>query len=148
MDTSKNGYRLPTEAQREYAARGGNTSAGAWSYIYAGSNTIGDVAWYDGNSCNLGSSNKDYGAHPAGTKDANSAGLYDMSGNVWEWCWDWYGAIATGTVTDPAGAASGGGRVVRGGGWYDGASLCAVACRYNAGPGGRGSDLGFRVACP
>jgi formylglycine-generating enzyme required for sulfatase activity len=132
--TGKN-YRLPTEAEWEYAARGGNQSAG---YKYAGSNTIGDVAWYDGNE---GSK-----THPVGGKRPNELGLYDMSGNVWEWCQDWYGGYSTASQTNPNGAGTGSNRVFRGGGWYYPARLCRVSYRGYYTPAGRGSNLGFRLA--
>jgi formylglycine-generating enzyme required for sulfatase activity len=147
MDRSANGYRLPTEAEWEYAARGGHGGAISTNR-WAGTNTeasVGTYAWYYDNSASLGTSNADYGAHPVGTKTANSAGLYDMSGNVWEWCWDWYDTIGTGTVTDPAGPGTGSYRVIRGGSWDYDASACALALRSNSSPGDRGNILGFRV---
>ena len=130
------GYRfdLPTEAQWEYAARGGNKSKGN---KYSGSNDIGSVAWYGDNS---GSK-----SHPVETKQANELGLCDMTGNVWEWCRDWY---ESGYAADPEFLRGNNGldRVYRGGGWGNGARLCRVASRDDSGPGSRGSDLGFRLA--
>jgi hypothetical protein len=128
-------YRLPTEAEWEFAARGGNSSKG---YTYSGSNSIGDVAWYGDNS---GSK-----THAVGTKAFNELGLYDMSGNVWEWCYDWYGSYPSGALNNPLGPASGSSRVRRGGSWYDDAYHCRVADRYDGIPGGRGHTLGFRLA--
>ena len=119
-DWSKNGYRLPTEAQWEYTAKGGNGSPG--NYTYLGSNTIGDVAWYTNNS---GSK-----THEVGKKAPNGLGLYDMSGNVWEWCWDWYGSYSDGSQTDPSGASSGTVRVSRGGSWNNSKEIVRSAIRY------------------
>ena len=129
-------FTLPTEAQWEFAARGGNESKG---YTYSGSATIGDVAWYTENSSST--------THPVATKGANELGLYDMSGNVWEWCSDWYGSLTNNTtLTDPTGAASGSNRVFRGGGWHNAAEFCAVTYRGNGTPAYVSSNLGFRLA--
>ena len=128
-------YRLPTEAEWEYAARGGNRSKG---YKYAGSNSMGSVAWYKGNS-----GGKTY---PVGQKNANELGLYDMSGNVWEWCQDWYGDYSTSSTNNPTGPTSGSYRVLRGGSWYFDAQFCRVAFRNYNTPGFRNNDGGFRLA--
>jgi formylglycine-generating enzyme required for sulfatase activity len=128
-------FRLPTEAEWEYAARGGKSSNG---YTYAGSNTIGNVAWYWDNSGNR--------THLAATKTANELGLFDMSGNVWEWCSDWYDIYSSVSQTNPTGPSTGPGRVVRGGSYYSNASLSRVAMRYSFTPDKRYNDLGFRLA--
>jgi formylglycine-generating enzyme required for sulfatase activity len=139
MDKSKSGFRLPTEVEWEFAARGGNPSDTTnWSYTYAGSNTVGDVAWYGSNS--------ESNTHPVGTKVANSAGLSDMSGNVWEWCWDWYDSVSSSTPTD--GASAGSIRVLRGGDWGNVASNADVSYRYSLDPYSANDDFGFRVVCP
>ena len=130
-------YTLPTEAQWEYAARGGNKNEGA---KYAGSNMIDAVAWYTDNS---GSS-----THIVGSKRANALGIYDMSGNVWEWCKDWYASSYVSYDTNnPEGPSSGSDRVRRGGSWLNSASYCRVANRNYYSPGNRKNYLGFRVVC-
>jgi formylglycine-generating enzyme required for sulfatase activity len=142
-DFTKNGYRLPTEAEWEFAARGGN---GRKRYTYAGSNTIDDVAWYRTNACNVGSNSSAYGTHIVGTKAANELGLHDMSGNVSEWCGDWYGPYPSDAQTDFAGPSSGSHRVLRGGSWYFIASTCTVDDRMYMSPFDSSFDVGFRVA--
>ena len=136
-------FRLPTEAEWEYAARGGNLSQG---YMYAGSNTIGDVAWYYDNSYALGPSHPDFGTHPVGTKAPNELGLYDMCGNVFEWCQDWYGSYSSSPSTNPTGPASGSDRVHRGGGWIIGAGYGRVSDRYAYNPSISYDFLGLRLA--
>ena len=132
--TGKN-FRLPTEAEWEYAARGGNRSRG---YQYSGSNVLSDVAWYDDNSGRK--------THNVGTKAPNELGIYDMSGNVWEWCQDWKGSYSSSAQTNPKGPSSGSYRVDRGGSWFNFAWSCRVACRYCHTPDYRYFDLGFRLA--
>jgi len=128
-------FRLPTEAEWEFAARGGNRSTGA---KYAGSDAISTVAWYADNSGRQ--------THPVKGKSPNELGLYDMSGNVWEWCQDWYGSYSSGSQTNPKGAASGSIRVYRGGCWYYYAWGCRVASRRGDTPTFRNNRLGFRLA--
>ena len=128
-------FALPTEAEWEYAARGGNKTK---TYTYSGSNYLSDVAWYADNSNST--------THAAGSKRANELGLYDMSGNVWEWCTDWYGSYSSSSQTDPRGPSSGSYRVLRGGGWGNIASSCRVASRGINGPSFRSSSIGFRLA--
>ena len=134
--TGKN-FRLPTEAEWEYAARGGNKSKG---YKYSGSNTIDDVAWYKDNSGN--------GTHNVKTKLANELGIYDMSGNVWEWCQDWYDRkyYQNSLQTNPTGPSSGSGRVIRGGSWHLNAKHCRVSNRSYYYPGYRNDYLCLRLA--
>lgn len=127
-------FRLPTEAEWEFAARGGNKSKG---YKYAGSNDIDSVAWHDGNSGN---------EHPVAQKQPNELGIYDMSGNVYEWCQDWYGAYSSNSQTNPTGPKSGSGRVHRGGSWSYRARNCRVSTRSGSAPDGRGNYLGLRLA--
>ena len=136
-------FRLPTEAEWEYAARGGNQSQG---YKYAGSNTLDDVAWYIVNAYDVGSSSPDYGTHAVATKVPNELGLYDMSGNVYEWCQDWYGDYSSDAQTNPTGPTSGSYRVHRGGGWNNLARYCRVSHRSGYFPSGTGYDLGLRLA--
>ena len=130
--TGKN-FRMPTEAEWEYAARGGSKSRG---YKYSGSNTLDDVAWYGDNSGRK--------THEVGTKKPNELGLYDMSGNVWEWCSDLYGDYSSSEQNNPKGSISGARHVVRGGGWIGDASCCRCSYRYDLAPGCR-YILGLRL---
>ena len=128
-------FRLPTEAEWEFACRGGNNSRG---YKYSGSNYIDNVAWYDGNSGDK--------THPVATKSPNELGIYDMSGNVWEWCADWYGDYSSGRQTNPKGPYGGSGRVNRGGSWYNFARNCRSSIRIDDYPTYRDDLLGLRLA--
>jgi len=128
-------FRLPTEAEWEYAARGGKQSKG---YTYSGSNDIDAVAWY--------SKNSDSKTHPVKGKAANELGLYDMSGNVWEWCSDWYDSYSAASQTNPTGATSGSHRVNRCGSCRNGPEYCVVAIRNRSTPDSRSNNLGFRLA--
>ena len=130
-------YRLPTEAEWEYAARGGNRSKG---YKYSGSNTLDDVAWYPDNSGKK--------THEVMTKSPNELGLYDMSGNVVEWCSDWFDReyYADSPNNNPKGASSGSSRVFRGGSWYYGATYCRVSYHGGSTPSDRDSFRGLRLA--
>jgi len=136
--TGKN-FRLPTEAEWEYAARGGIKSSG---YTYAGSDDLDEAGW---SSDNAGGQTQE-----CGRKKANELGLHDMSGNVWEWCKDWYSETyySSSPATNPKGPTSGSYRVLRGGSWFNAASYCRVASRNRGTPSGGDPDFGFRVVSP
>ena len=128
-------YRLPTEAEWEYACRAGTTSP----YSFGDERILlDDHAWFDGNAGGQ--------THLVGQKKPNPWGLYDMHGNVWEWCSDWEGDYPLRATTDPAGPVTGAQRIYRGGGWNTPARICRSAFRSGRGPSSRGSNLGFRVA--
>lgn len=127
-------YRLPTEAEWEFAARGGTRSQGD---KYSGSNSLASVAWYDDNSSST--------THRVGSLSPNELGLYDMSGNVWEWCADWYGSYSSNDQTNPTGPTSGSSRVARGGSWGSSAGYCRVSYRINCVPSYRNYYLGLRL---
>jgi formylglycine-generating enzyme required for sulfatase activity len=132
-----NGYRLPTEAEWEYAARGGSRGRG---YLYSGSDSLGAVAWYEENS--------GWSSQPIGTKAPNELGVHDLTGNVQEWCWDWYGRdyYADGQNSDPRGPESGSYRVLRGGSWFNNDYNCRNAVRYYFIADCQYFYFGFRVA--
>lgn len=127
-------FRLPTEAEWEYAARGGYKSGG---YRYSGSNNIAEVSWYDGNSAEM--------VHPVKLKKPNELGLYDMSGNVWEWCQDWYETYSSEYQKDPKGPSKGTYHVDRGGAWNRNNKYSRVTARCYDDPGLRNKNLGFRI---
>ena len=128
-------FRLPTEAEWEFAARGGNKSKG---YKYSGSNNIDNVAWYGGGFKSQ--------THDIKNKQSNELGLYDMSGNLFEWCQDRYGDYCNISQTNPIGPTSGCYRTYRGGNFGLGAKRCRVSCRGRSGPEENGCDLGLRLA--
>ena len=134
-ELSGKSYRLPTEAEWEYAARGG---ARQHNYVYSGGNDAGELAWHAGNSYEK--------SHASALKQANALGLYDMSGNVWEWCSDWYGTYQAVVQSDPRGPSSGTERIVRGGSWAGSASFCRVALRYHYPENYKTPFIGFRLA--
>ncbi len=127
-------FSLPTEAQWEFAARGGNKSCG---YKYSGSNSVSEVAWWHNNSDSI--------AHTVAKKRPNELGIYDMSGNVWEWCSDWYGDYSSDDQINPQGVASGSYRILRRGCWFDDAKHCRVSRRCGDRPDSRGKPFGMRL---
>jgi len=130
-------YRLLTEAEWEYAARGGNKSN---HYKYCGNNNVDAVAWYELNSSGI--------SHSVGIKLPNELGIYDMSGNVWEWCSDWYGDFSGDPQTNPTGPASGSSRVIRGGAYNNSITFARVSARIGFPPSSNSFNLGFRLAHP
>ena len=136
-------FRLPTEAEWEFAARGGNMSCG---YKYAGSNSQSSVAWYSGNDSWESKGTGTYGTHPVATRNPNELLLFDMSGNVHEWCQDWFGSYGSEAQTDPAGPTAGTTRVYRGGSWYFDEWFCRVSFRNGVSPSYRSYGIGLRLA--
>ena len=142
-DLTGRNFRLPTEAEWEFAARGGNESEG---YKYAGSNDLAAVGWYSYNDSWQVRGTGAYGTHPVATRNPNELMLYDMSGNVHEWCQDWFGDYSSGALTDPAGPVSGTSRVYRSGAWYFDEWFCRVSFRNGVVPTYRSYGIGLRLA--
>jgi formylglycine-generating enzyme required for sulfatase activity len=140
MVTNSTGYRLPTEAQWEYACRAGTTTAFNVP-VTGGSNSINDyTGWYSSNTGSV--------THQVGLKSPNAWGLYDMHGNVNEWCWDWYGTYPAVAQTNPTGAVSGDSRVLRGGSYFDAGMFMRSAFRFPLSPATIALHFGFRVVRP
>lgn len=135
-DWTASGYRLPTEMEWMYAAMGGNQTNG---YVYSGANILNNFGWFSGTAQST--------SHSVGTKNPNELGLFDMSGNVAEWCWDIFVAYPAGSYENPAGASSGNARTKRGGGWSSSLTECKVAERMSNLPNSKSNNLGFRVVC-
>lgn len=133
-------YRLPTEAEWEFACRGGETRQSAYGFGNAASR-LSQHAWFGENTVEIGNA----WAHQVAQKRPNGLGLYDMHGNCWEWCGDWYAVPTTQTSTDPVGPQEGGRRLMKGGSWHGSAHLCRCACRFGRAPHVPSSDVGFRV---
>jgi formylglycine-generating enzyme required for sulfatase activity len=131
------GYRLPTEAQWEFAAKGGQAQS---SFTFSGSDTVAAVAWHDANSEGM--------TREVGRLAANQLGIHDMSGNLWEWVWDWYDQYPGTNQTDPTGAISGAYRVARGGGWSSAANTTRLVFRNPLPPTNLNRYIGFRVSRP
>ena len=134
-DWTADGYRLPTEMEWMYAARGGIHNE---TFQYSGSDDINAVAWFGGNSHNT--------AREVEQKQSNALDLYDMSGNVWEWCWDIHRSYETGDLVNPRGPETGSYRVLRGGSWISPSVMCSVSHRFSFAPTTRKNYIGFRIA--